>query len=71
MQTMAKKGKKEPWAAIDKIAFSCSPQRAKLDETLALTVGFQVNGGYVETSSEDSGKRPTTSTTQASDWGTG
>jgi len=45
MQTMAQKGRREPWAAIEKITFSCSPQRAKLDETLALTVGFQVNGG--------------------------
>lgn len=45
MQTMAQKGKREPWATIGNITFSCSPQQAKTEDTLALTVGFQVNGG--------------------------
>ncbi len=45
MQAPVQKAKGEPWARVESITFSCSPQKAKINDTLGLTVGFQINGG--------------------------
>src|SRR5438445_11626986 len=33
------------WARIEDTAILCSPQKAKLDDNLAITVNFKLNGG--------------------------
>src|SRR2546425_5241506 len=33
------------WARIEDTAMLCSPQKAKLDDNLAITVNFKLNGG--------------------------
>src|SRR2546427_10542529 len=34
------------WARIEDTSILCSPQKAKLDDNLAITVNFKLNGGY-------------------------
>ncbi len=45
MQTSIPRAKGEPWAEIDQATVSCSPLKASLDESLAITVNFKLNGG--------------------------
>jgi len=45
LQTSLQRVKGEQWAIIGKPTISVSPQNAKLDDTLAFTVGFKLNGG--------------------------
>src|SRR5438445_5213142 len=33
------------WARIEDTAILCSPEKAKLDDNLAITVNFKLNGG--------------------------
>src|SRR5437867_11919821 len=37
--------KGEQWASIQDLTIAASPQLAKLDDNLAFTVGFKLNGG--------------------------
>ncbi len=45
MQTSIPRVKGEPWAEIDDAIVSCSPQKAKVDDSLAITVNFKLKGG--------------------------
>ncbi len=45
MQSSVQRAKGEPWAEIDQIDAACSPQKAKLDESLAITINFKLVGG--------------------------
>ncbi len=45
MQTSIPRVKGEPWAEIDDATISCSPQKAKIDDSLAITVNFKLKGG--------------------------
>jgi len=45
MQSTVEKTPREPWAKIGNITASCSPEKAKTDANIAVTIGFQVQGG--------------------------
>ena len=45
MQTPVQRIKREPWATIDIVTLTCSPLRAKPDDTLAVTVNCSLKGG--------------------------
>ncbi len=45
MQTPLQRAKGEQWAIVDNPTIFVSPQNAKLDDNLAFTVGFKLNGG--------------------------
>ena len=45
MQASIPKAKGEPWAEIDDATISCSPQKPKVDDSLAITVSFKLKGG--------------------------
>ena len=45
MQSSIERARGEPWAKIDDATISCSPQKARLDDTLAISVNFRLNGG--------------------------
>ncbi len=45
MQTSTQRAKGEQWASIENPTISVSPENAKLDDNLAFTIGFKLNGG--------------------------
>lgn len=45
MQSSIQRKKGEQWAAIEQASVSVSPEHAKLDDNLAFTVSFKLNGG--------------------------
>ena len=45
MQASIPRSKTGPWAVIEDTAISCSPQKPSLDDNLAITVNFKINGG--------------------------
>ncbi|HET7404561.1 MAG TPA: hypothetical protein VFJ63_00420 [Candidatus Bathyarchaeia archaeon] len=44
-QSSLQRQKGEQWASIQDASIKVSPEHAKLDDTLAFTVGFKLNGG--------------------------
>jgi hypothetical protein len=45
LQSSMERMKGEQWASIQDVTMTASPQIAKLDDSLAFTVGFKLNGG--------------------------
>src|SRR6266571_5449219 len=45
MQASISRAKTGPWAVIESATISCSPQKAAVDDILAITVNFKINGG--------------------------
>lgn len=45
LESTVERRKGERWAAIEDTTISGSPERAKIDDSLAFTVGFKLNGG--------------------------
>lgn len=45
MQSSIQRGKGEQWATINEATITVSPEHAKLDDSLAFTIGFKLNGG--------------------------
>ena len=45
MQSSIERQKGEQWASIQETSIKVSPEHAKLDDTLAFTVAFKLNGG--------------------------
>ncbi len=45
MQSAVERKKGEQWAIIEDAAITVSPERAKLDDNLAVTVTYKLNGG--------------------------
>jgi hypothetical protein len=45
MQASIPRAKTGQWAVIEDATISCSPQRASIDDGLAITVNFKINGG--------------------------
>ena len=45
MQSAVERKKGEQWASIENATIAASPEKAKLDDNLALTVSFKLNGG--------------------------
>ncbi len=45
MQASMPRAKTGPWAVIEDATISCAPQRASIDDGLAITVNFKINGG--------------------------
>jgi hypothetical protein len=45
LQSSSPRMKGEQWASIQELSITASPQIAKLDDNLALTIGFKLKGG--------------------------
>jgi len=45
LQASTQRVKGETWAEIDSATISCTPQKSKLDDSLAITVNFKLKGG--------------------------
>jgi hypothetical protein len=57
LQSSLERVKGEQWASIQDLSITASPQLAKLDDTLAFTVGFKLKGGIrrIESTSLNNG----------------
>jgi hypothetical protein len=45
LQSSIQKSKGQAWAKIEDATISCSPQKAQIDDTVAISVNFKLNGG--------------------------